>query len=91
MHSRFWRRLAFRLAAVIVGLMPFVLAEVTLRLFDVGRPDRSDDPFVGFRSVHPLFVLSEDGTRYEIARSRQGFFRPDGFARHKDPEEFRIF
>jgi lysophospholipase L1-like esterase len=90
-HSRFWRRLAFRLAAVIVGLMPFVLAEVTLRLFDVGRPDSSDDPFVGFRSVHPLFVLGEDGTRYEIARSRQGFFRPDSFARHKAPNEFRIF
>ena len=80
MHSRFWRRLAFRLAAVIVGLMPFVLAEVTLRVFDLGRPDRSDDPFVGFRAVHPLFVLSVSNTLPGIFASFSGFLDIHGEA-----------
>ena len=85
------RRLAFRIAAVLLGLLPFALVEAALTLLDLGRPSRSEDPFVGFSSVRPLFVLNDDGTRYEIPRSRQTHFRPDSFATVKPPDEFRIF
>ena len=85
------RGLLFRLAAVIIGLAPFVAAEAILTLFGGGRPTYRDDPFVGFRALHPLFVLSPDGARYEIAPSRQAHFRPESFARRKAPDEFRVF
>ena len=90
-RSRRLRGLVFRLAAVLIGLTPFVLAEAVLAILDVGRPTYQDDPFVGFSKVHPLFVPNEDGTRYEIAPSRQKFFRPESFAAQKGTNEFRIF
>jgi len=88
---RWLRGLVFRVAAVMIGLSPFAAAEAVFAIFDWGRPTYREDPFVGFRAVHPLFVLNEDGTRYEIAPSRQGYFRPDSFARRKGSNEFRIF
>jgi lysophospholipase L1-like esterase len=90
-RPRWFRGLLLRLAAVAIGLAPFVVVEAALVALDWGRPTYRDDPFVGFRAVHPLFVLNEEGTRYEVAPSRQGYFCPDSFARHKAPGEFRIF
>jgi lysophospholipase L1-like esterase len=81
----------FRLAAVLVGLLPFLLAEAAFTILDWGRPDYSEDPFVGFRAVRPLFVLSDDARRYKIAPSRLDYFRPESFARRKAPGEFRVF
>jgi lysophospholipase L1-like esterase len=65
--------------------------EAVCVLFGWGRPVLHDDPFVGFRSTRPLFVLNEDGSRYEIPKSRQWHFRPESFAAVKGPGEFRIF
>ncbi len=50
-----------------------------------------DDPFVGFRSTRPLFVLNEDGTRFEIPKARQAYFRPESFAANKSANEYRVF
>lgn len=90
---RWWsvRGLAFRAAAVMLGLAPFALAESALLILDWGRPTYGDDPFMGFSAVRPLFVPSDDGTRYEISPSRQSFFRPESFAIDKPTDEFRIF
>ncbi len=85
------RAVAFRLAAVILRLIPLVLLEGVLTVLDWGRPDLADDPFLGFSEVYPLFVPGEDGTRYEIAPSRTEFFCPDSFAANKPKDEFRIF
>jgi lysophospholipase L1-like esterase len=85
------RKVTFRVAAVLVGLMPLVAAEGAFRLLDWGHADVHDDPFVGFHAVYPLFEPNADGSRYEVARSRLGYFRPDSFAAHKPPGEFRIF
>jgi lysophospholipase L1-like esterase len=85
------RRWAFRMAAIVLGLAPFVAFEGLCAVFDWGRPGLHDDPFVGFRSIVPLFVLSEDGTRYEIPKSRQAYFCYDSFAAQKPANEFRIF
>lgn len=85
------RAILFRLAAVAIGLTPLLICEGLLWCFGAGTPRYDNDPFAGFRAVHPLFVLSEDRERYEIAKSRLDFFRPDSFAVEKAPDEFRIF
>jgi lysophospholipase L1-like esterase len=86
-----WRGLVFRALAVGIGMLPLLACEALLRAFDLGRPGAYDDPFVGFSAVHPLFERNEDGTRYEIPRAHEKFFRRDGFAAVKPPDEFRIF
>ncbi len=85
------RAILFRLAAVVLGLMPLLLFEGLLGCFGMGAPRYDHDPFVGFRAVHPLFVLGEDEARYEVAKSRLDFFRPDSFAAKKGADETRIF
>ncbi len=88
---RRWRVLAFRLAAVLVGLLPLLACELAFRWLDWGRPNLHEDPFVGFSATRPLFVLDPTRTRFEIAPSRRLFFQPDSFAAVKSPREFRIF
>jgi len=85
------RRWWFRLAAVLLGLSVLPLAEGVCRVFDLGRPDEIDDPFVGFSEIHPLFVHNPEAERYEIARSRLLFFKPDSFVSKKPDTGFRIF
>ena len=85
------RRIGFRALAVLVGLAPLALTEAALRSFDIGRPDPTKDPFVGFHSVEPLFTPDATGSRYETSPSRYEFFRPDSFAAAKPPGTFRIF
>lgn len=81
----------FRALALALGLSPLLVVEATCWLCDWGRPTCYDDPFVGFSSIHPLFVLSADGSRYEIPESRLKFFCPESFAAKKAAGEFRIF
>ncbi len=81
----------FRFLAVLLGLLPLAAFEGICAVCDWGRPSLHDDPFVGFRSVLPLFVPSDDGTRYEIPKSRYGFFRAESFAAVKPRDEFRVF
>ena len=90
-NTRWVRALVLRVAAILLGLSPFVIAEAMFVALDWGRPDYSSDPFVGFHDVQPLFVPSEDHTRREIAPSRQGFFRPDSFLSQKPDDEYRVF
>ncbi len=85
------RKLAFRLLAVLIGLSPFLITEGLCRIFDWGRPELQDDPFVGFSGVRPLFVPNSAGDRFEIAPARRRFFCPDSFSAKKPPGEFRIF
>ena len=85
------RRWLFRLLAIVCGLLPFVVLEFSLSIADVGRRDATDDPFVGFAEIVPLFELSEDGTKYEIAERRRKFFAHDEFPVEKGPDTFRIF
>ncbi|MBL8849539.1 MAG: hypothetical protein JNG89_07640 [Planctomycetaceae bacterium] len=86
-----WRRWLYRLAAIVLGLSPLLGFEVLCRVFDWGRPALHDDPFVGFSSIRPLFVLSDDRSRYEIPAARQRFFCAESFPARKLPGDFRIF
>ena len=76
---------------MLLGLSPFLAFEALCTAFDWGRPSLHDDPFVGFRSTRPLFVLSSDGRRYEIPKARQTYFQAESFAAHKADNEYRIF
>jgi lysophospholipase L1-like esterase len=86
-----WKNALFRLAAVVVGLSPLLVCELALRGMGLGKPTDSNDPFVGFSDIHPLFVLNEQSGRYDIPKSRQIHFQPDSFVARKPPKEFRIF
>ncbi|MCA9111881.1 MAG: tetratricopeptide repeat protein [Planctomycetaceae bacterium] len=89
--SRPRRKWLLRCVAIALGLAPFLFLELTCRLMGWGRPDLSVDPFVGFKAIHPLFVLNDRGDRYEIPLSRRTFFRFDSFAAEKPADEFRVF
>lgn len=83
-----WR---FRLAAVGLGLLPFLLLEITLHVIGAGEASEVITPAISFTGVRPLFELSEDGERYETAKSRKPYFQPDSFAVKKPKNGFRIF
>ena len=82
------RAILFRLAAVLVGIIPLILLEAGLRFFDVGRPHFSDS-LAGFNRNLSLF--ERQGPIYRTARARQPFFSPQQFPVQKPPARFRIF
>ncbi|QDU37937.1 hypothetical protein Mal4_22560 [Maioricimonas rarisocia] len=81
----------FRVVAVLLALAVFPVVEGVLALFDWGRPNVAEDPFVGFTGSHSLFVLAEDGERYEVPPARRNFFAYESFPATKQPGTFRIF
>jgi hypothetical protein len=85
------RKWAFRLAAIALGLSVLAAAEGVCILGGWGRPTDYPDPYVGFSEVHPLFVLNDGGTRYEIAKSRRTYFAKQSFPATKGENTFRIF
>ncbi len=85
------RLFAFRAVALALGFMPLLAAELVCRANGWGLVGEAGDPFVGFAGERPLFELNEAAGRYEVAATRQAYFRPDSFAAHKGEREFRIF
>ncbi|MBI3882249.1 MAG: tetratricopeptide repeat protein [Verrucomicrobia bacterium] len=83
------RWLGFRLAAVAVGLLPFVLLEVGLRVFDLGKPERQSDPLAGFSQQMPLF--EKVGDKWQTIHAREPYFNPQEFAAAKPTNGFRVF
>jgi len=81
----------FRFAAVLVGLLPFVLLEAVFHLLDIGRPTEVPDPYVGFSNLHPQFERDADRREYVTTRSRRKFFGTERFAAEKPDNGFRIF
>ena len=81
----------FQILAVLLACTPFLLVEMTVRLFGWGLPRESYDPYLGFESVQPLFVLDQDQQRYQVAESRLDFFRPEQFSARKSPGTYRVF
>ncbi len=83
-----WRR---RLLALLLGCCLLLVIESAFRGLGWGREDLGVDPFVGFAGVQPLFVLSDDGLRFEVPKIRQEYFRPESFPAEKADNAFRIF
>ncbi len=88
---RLSRRLLFRFVAILLSLAPLWFGEIVLTALGWGRPSQFNDPYVGFSSIRPLFVLNESGTQFVIPPSRQKCFRPESFKARKPTNEFRIF
>ena len=84
------KRWTFRLLAVVIGLSPFLALEASLRIMGWKPDTPPGDPFIDFQSVRPLFVPSDDGRSMVTAANRLAFFRPESFAVHKRPNEYRI-
>ena len=80
----------FRLAAVGVGLLPFLAAELILRCARI-TPAPTIDPFVTFSRIEPLFVPDASGQRYETNPEKLTWFRSQSFAIPKPAGTFRIF
>lgn len=85
------RQTAFRLAAILLALSCFPLFELVCIVAGWGDLSVSDDPFVGFASIRPLFERTADGQHFHTSPARRGFFEEDSFLVRKPPEEFRIF
>lgn len=85
------RSIAFRIAAVTCGLLVLPFCELVCYCAGLGEESVSEDPFVGFSGIRPLFERSADGQFWEVAESRRGFFEHDQFAVRKGDREFRIF
>ena len=84
-------RWGFRLGAIAFGLFIVLLVEMALSLAGIGAVDNGIDPFVGFESVQPLFVLDEESNQFRTSKSRLEFFRPQQFAAKKAAGSFRVF
>ena len=87
-RSRKW---LFRLTAVGCSLAPFVMLELLCVVLGWGEPDWNHDPFVGFASIEPLFVLDAEQNSFVISPSRRQFFAHDEFPASKPADGFRIF
>lgn len=85
------RRWLFRLAAVLLGMLPLIVFELACTALGWGRPELHDDPLVGFSSVRPLFVPTSDGLGREIPPARLPWFCHDSFAVPKPAGEYRAF
>lgn len=74
----------------MLGVSLLLAAEIILRVAGIGRVSH-EDPFVGFKGVNPLFRLSADGSRLEVAEAKLKFFSPESFPATKADNTFRIF
>ncbi|MFY9253770.1 MAG: GDSL-type esterase/lipase family protein [Fuerstiella sp.] len=85
------RRPVFYLAAVALGVLPFLALEVALRVFGVGDDVANAELHAGFGNVAPLFQLDETQQAYQTNHVKEQFFVTDSFAATKPKDEFRIF
>ncbi len=85
------RKLAF---ASIPLVALWLLVEGGLRLAGVGSTLDREDPFVGFESTIPLFVLDEDDRGrpiYRTADNKRRFFNAQRFLVEKPADSKRVF
>ncbi len=83
------RCILFPLVAGLAGLLPLLMLEAGLRIFDLGRPADTPDPSAGFNRNVPLF--EQQGAVYRTARAREPLIAPQEFPVEKPRDGFRIF
>jgi tetratricopeptide (TPR) repeat protein len=85
------RRAVFISLSIVLGTLPLVVLEATLRCLDIGRPQSYTDPFVGFSRLHGLFELDDSKSTYHTSHSQLHFFGRQSFPAQKPKESFRVF
>ena len=71
----------------------FILLEVVLALSGIQPLLVSEDPYVGFSKLIPLFVEKQDNGRqvFSTAKNKLNYFNQQSFPRKKDSNSYRIF
>jgi Flp pilus assembly protein TadD len=77
------------LFGLIVCLIFFAAIEGVLRLTGFSIPPASDDSFVGFSGIKPLFTVT-DGIA-NVSKEKLRFFNPSSFKANKPRGVFRVF
>ena len=86
------RKWGLRLLALIMSLVPFLAAEILLRVLQPLPKEAVDSsPWIDLQQLKPLFVKNLEGSRWEIPPSRLNFFCRDSFAATKSESTRRIF
>ncbi|MEQ9406714.1 MAG: hypothetical protein RIK87_03270 [Fuerstiella sp.] len=85
------RKVLFRTAAVLLGLSVFLLCELICRLGGWGEQATATDAFTEFVGLRPLFQLSPDRQRYDVAANRRLYFAEESFPAQKAPGHRRVF
>ncbi len=80
-----------RLAAMVVGLLPILIAEMLLRAWGLPHPSATADPFVDLHQLRPLFRPAKQAEFMELDPSRLNLFQPVSFRRKKPSGCFRVF
>jgi hypothetical protein len=90
--TKSWKRsLLFRVGAIAIGLLPFLLFELVLWGWGWQNSDAVTDPYIGFTEIRPLFVVNGAGGEYEIASNRMPLFCEAKFPAVKADNEFRVY
>lgn len=87
-NRRIWY---FRLGALGLVVVPLLLCEMALALFDPSWARMENDPLVGFSETKPLFELNPSTDSYQIRKDRLRAFVQNGFPSSKQANTFRIF
>lgn len=88
-HTAFWQKVLL----VCIGLGLLVVLEIILRLFGAFPVYKTDDPFLGFQGVRPLYVrvLLNGEQVFTTSQNKQNFFNIQQFPAIKKPNTLRIF
>jgi lysophospholipase L1-like esterase len=86
-----WRTWRLRLAAVVLGMLPVLAGELSLRVLGLPKQPPPLDPFVDLHKLQPLFEFNPATERMEIGQRRMNLFRPASFVREKGEGTFRVF
>ena len=85
------RRWCFRAIALLLPFLVLALTELVCAFTGWGSDKISEDPFVEFAEIRPLFEHSPDLQAWHTSPSRTKYFREDSFSVAKPANEFRIF
>ena len=85
------RRWGFRTIAILLPVLFLAPTELLFTVLGWGGEVTSDDPFVEFAEIRPLFEKSSDQTRWHTSPGRRKYFKEDSFSVTKAQGEFRIF
>lgn len=85
-----WKKVIFSIAAIVLF---YGILEVVLALFGVQPKLSDEDPFVGFSSNAPLYLLKTDldGRKVLATAPNKNFFNQQLFPQEKLPGTYRIF
>ena len=85
------RKPVFRLAAVCLGILPFVVFEAACRLTNAHTEVRLEDSWTEFAGTRPLFETNDEGDLTQIAADRRAYFAHDSFPTRKPAGQRRVF